>query len=444
MGVVARCLTGLALIALAGCGGEAEGEAVLEGRWIGDKVSFVVEGGAAKEVRFIGIECRVPHPDNEVLSVCLVRAPGLPQGQLGVGGGGISGELDGVTVTGSFTGQDASGTWHFEAECPDGSICVADGEWSAVYFYEEPEPEPDADSDVPGLPDAGPDTPIGPGPIDDVPVVVPPNASQLQAEAADLLTQLRATVGVGPAVQEELINKAAQAHADYYALHYDKYQSSNLSAHNENPDWSEGFTGEGPGQRLAHQGVDGAMGASEVMAFSGSPQGAIDGWMATLYHRIPLIHPNSTRWGFGIGTQGVKVEVGNLLFGDATKPGPARWPLPGSEDVSPSWHGYESPQPPLPAGQSYPSGPVITVTFTRGQGPKLTSAVLTGPSGEVEAQVQHPGNDSWLSDTWALYAYSPLEPQTTYTVTFTGTVGGAPVEESWSFTTDEGGNNWWD
>ena len=76
------------------------------------------------------------------------------------------------------------------------------------------------------------------------------------------------------------------------------------------------------------------------------------------------------------------------------------------------------------------------ITFKRGLSKELDEAQLLGPDGEVvPAQVQSPKNDSWLTDTWSIYAYSPLQAQTTYTVVFKGTLSGQPYEDSWSFTT---------
>ena len=173
------------------------------------------------------------------------------------------------------------------------------------------------------------------------------------------------------------------------------------------------------------------------MAFTGTVDGALTGWIETLYHRIPFVHPNSTRYGWGMAAGGdARCEVVDYLYGQADKPGPGRWPLPDASDVPASWHGYESPQPPLPAGESYPSGPVVTITFKSGSQPQLTSASLVDSVGEpVAVQVQSPANDPWLTDTWSLYAYDPLASGQTYTVTFDGVVSGQPLTEVWQFTT---------
>ena len=39
--------------------------------------------------------------------------------------------------------------------------------------------------------------------------------------------------------------------------------------------------------------------ASAVAYGLGDPLDAVDGWMATLYHRVPLLDPNLKRVGFG-------------------------------------------------------------------------------------------------------------------------------------------------
>ncbi len=159
------------------------------------------------------------------------------------------------------------------------------------------------------------------------------------------------------------------------------------------------------------------------------------GWMDTLYHRVPLVHPNTVAWGFGISDT-VACEVLDSVFGSSEDTGPALWPVPDAAGVSTSWSGNEGPQPPLPATESYPSGPVVTATFAQGTALSLTQATLSSlMGGDVPSQVRGPHNDSYLGETWALYAYDPLEPATTYTVTFEGTVAGQPATLSWSFTT---------
>ena len=429
---------------------------VRDGLYLGDYVSFRVAAGEVHELRFTGIECRVPHPENQLVSLCLLRAPGLPSGSLPLQGASLSGELEGVVLDGELGEELATGTWTFTASCFDGTPCTAAGEWAASFTEEtggKPSPTDDGTDDgttgptsgvSPVLdPQAGTDrgtTGSGdPMPIPDpsAPPQIPDDASVDQSDAADYLAGIRELVGLAMPVQTSGINAAAQAHADYYASHVADYQAAGLNPHSENADWPDGYTGTSIGERLSFQGVSGGSGWGEVMAFSGSVQGGIDGWMETLYHRVPLVHPNTEHWGFGMAVGlPANCEVIDYTSGAAVLPGPSLWPIDDAYGVPTSWGGWESPQPPLPEGVTYPSGPIITLVFENGTNPQLSTAVLLGPGGhDVPAQVQSPANDSHLTTTWSIYSHDPLASQTEYTVEFEGVVSGQPYSRSWSFTT---------
>ncbi|MEZ4268377.1 MAG: CAP domain-containing protein [Myxococcota bacterium] len=432
--------------------GAGEGGPASSGRFVGDQVSFRLADGEASDFRFAGMECRVAHPLNSAVALCLVRAPGLPAGAVPVSGGVLAGQVEGVELSGTVGSDQASGTWRFEAACPDGTACVVDGVWTATRVADPVQPDATGDGgghDVPVDVDAAPDSAVdgGPlggegdaiGPTPDVIVpepTVPTSASAAQQEAATLLAEVRALIGLPMPEQIEGINAAAQAHAEYYVTHAAAYQSAGLSSHSENPDWAEGFTGESAGDRLKFQGVS-AGNWAEVMAFSGTPKGAIDGWMDTLYHREPLVSPNLARWGFGLASAGTaRAEVIDSINASTDAKGPAMWPVPNAVGVATRWNGFESPKPPLPPGESYPSGPVVTITFERLVSLKLSAASLNGPDGAaVAVQVQSPENDTYLDSTWALYAYSPLAAGTRYAVSFRGQVDGQEQTFDWSFTT---------
>ena len=424
------------------CGDAGRQGAAIAGRYVGTSVSFRVASGAVSDIVLAGIRCRIPHPDDEALSLCLERAPGYPSEEIALHGDRFAGWAGEVYLEGRFEGPSASGTWRFQTSCPDSSPCGSEGEWAAAWVAAPPaDVGPRHDAPVTDLSplDAGSDIDVGPldVPGGDTHVLVPDGATAHQQQAAELLAEVRQRVVLAPVEQDGDIAAAAQAHADYYALHHAQYGSSGLSAHAEDPAWPEGFTGVDLGDRLQHQGVGiGGAGAAEVMAFSGSASGAMAGWMETLYHRVPLVHPNAARWGFGLAAGGVACEVADIVYGAAEAPGPAAWPPPGATDVRRAWQGWESPQPPLPDDEAYPSGPIITLTFATGTNPELSSATLRSGSGAVvPAQVQSPANDPWLSTTWAIYAYDPLDASTAYEVTFQGTVAGAPFERTWSLTT---------
>ncbi len=423
----------LALGLVTACGADSP---IPNGFYLGDNVTFQVNDiVAVSDLRIQGIECRVPFEPNPILSICKHAAPGYIWGSFSVDGGEFTASTDELVVKGRFEDDQASGTWTFSRTCFEGSLCQASGSWTAAYKYAVAPPEPDVEPS----PDAVDDTLIAPGPdiqsrIEGIPAP-PTSATPDQVKANTYLNTIRQQVGVASALQLEPLNMAAQSHADYYGHHAAKYDWAGLSPHQENVDWDEGFTGVSIGERCAHQGYSGGW-LWEVMGFRSEPHAAIDGWIDTLYHRIPLIHPNTEAYGYGMSTQGEACDVIDGSYGAAPLPGPARWPLPNTSGVATAWMGWESPQPPLPDDQAYPSGPIVSITFPRSTPMKLTRAVLLDPSGnDVPAQVQTPENDSWLSTTWAIYAYEPLMGQSTYTVRFEGDVKGSPYTDSWSFTT---------
>ncbi|MGB0589084.1 MAG: CAP domain-containing protein [Myxococcota bacterium] len=450
--------------ALSGCGDDAacydidgtvqcvSGDGPAEGLYLGTDVSFRVADGLAYEFRFSHIECRVPHPDNDAVALCLSRPDGQPDGQLVFQDGALSGLVGDVFVEGTVVGTEATGTWMMDAACFDGSTCQADGVWTATW------------KDEPGgsipMPPIGNDSPVGDqaeqstgnassDAVTDQSTAEPgapaPDATESQLSAWEAFEAVRIEAGLPMPRQDDALNAASQAHADYFALHADKYQSTGLNPHEENPDWEEGYSGTGIGERLAFHGATGGSGWGEVMAFTGTAAGAVHGWMDTLYHRIPFVHPNTASWGFGIASGATKCEVIDYSMGAPAALGATTWevtgqlgvpwPAPGATSVDESWNGAESPQPPLPSNESYPSGPIITLSFASGTALSLDSATLTGPDGSVPVQVQTPDNDAWLSTTWSIYAFSPLDALSTYTVDVVGSVDGQPYEASWSFTT---------
>jgi len=432
--VIGRTAWVLVLVASIGYGCDADApEPPVPGLYEGERVAFLLSDGRMTNFQFTGISCVLPYPENPVLNICAAEAEAAPDEELSLQGNDFSGLVGGVALDGRIDGAKVSGSFHFiYTACPQGYVCDTEGSWSAECVNA---------LDMTGA-DAGVsmDDGVSPeqGPVDDgyPQQVVPDNVATHQQGAADLLWEIRRQIGVPMARQVSSLNDASQSHAEYYERHAAKYADSGISAHYQNPQWTEGFTGETLSDRLAYFGASVGAGASEVMAFVSTETAAIYSWLETLYHRIPLIHPNTVEWGFGMTADNVFCEVLDSVYGPADGDEPARWPLPDAQDVSASWWGNESPQPPLPAGVDYPSGPVVTLTFPSAAQLTLTSSELRDASNQpVPAQVQSPANDSRLSSTWALYAYEPLEPSTRYTVTYDGIVNGEAVTETWSFTT---------
>jgi len=257
--------------------------------------------------------------------------------------------------------------------------------------------------------------------------------------------QYRAVLGLPLMVNHDAIIAAATAHCAYYVQNAAPYDGG-LSPHEEEAGLP-GFTGVSFADRLATANFDG-LPMFEVMAFINDAVRSVDEWMATLYHRIPFIVPQTLQMGYGAAQDGARA-CDTIDFGEnpATLPDWQERILPfppdGFTGVPTSWDGAENPTPPLPAGAAYPSGPILTVTFTASSGYPgiaITDSVITDPDGNALDHVANsPETDAHLCcGVITLYPLEPLEPFTTYEVSVDYSRNGVPGTFTWSFTTGSG------
>jgi uncharacterized protein YkwD len=102
------------------------------------------------------------------------------------------------------------------------------------------------------------------------------------------LNSIRARTGLGKVELDAKLSERCQLHARFIARNSKHPSTQGLGMHNEDPTL-EGFTAEG--QQAGHASVIG----SDSM-----PRDCVDGWIGTLYHRIPLLNPNLHKIGFGM------------------------------------------------------------------------------------------------------------------------------------------------
>ena len=266
------------------------------------------------------------------------------------------------------------------------------------------------------------------------PLPVPQAVSPESLRALDYLNQHRAAAGLESMVYSPTLEAAAEGHAQYLA-------ANQVSGHQQEPG-ALLFTGTSLRDRAQAAGYTG--GLAEVVAHVGQAEEAVDRWIETLYHRIPLLYPGYTEMGYAHAGQDFRANV--LVAG----PGGGSdavilWPHADQTGVPVGWSGREAPDP----LRLYPgaAGPVgYTITASWGRRPahlSLTRALLTDSQGNpVPAMHFSPQNDQYLRDTVALIPSRPLEPSSTYTVTLEGQVdtGGGLTRyaHTWSFTTADG------
>ena len=262
-----------------------------------------------------------------------------------------------------------------------------------------------------------------------------PTPSAEEQRALDWLNRYRTRAGLPPATLEDALNGAARAHAAYLAANPAQRAAN---PHGEKPG-TPGFTGATGEDRVRYFGMAGQV--AEVIDFTTRAEQAVDDWLATLYHRVPLVHPGLQALGYGLAVGGgsaINVMETTLL---PDLPGVSPWPYPGQSGVPTEWDGAEEPAPlRLYPGVSGPLGYTVSLTFGGNvRSLSLGQAYLRGPDGPVELMLFSPANDDRLRDTVAVIPTRPLRPGATYQATFAGQVdlgdGPTPYQQSWSFTT---------
>jgi uncharacterized protein YkwD len=103
----------------------------------------------------------------------------------------------------------------------------------------------------------------------------------------DRVNEVRKQVGLPPVTLDDRLTKGCLAHARYIMRNADNAKVQGLRIHEEDASLP-GATPEG-----------GRAGKASVIAVLPDPLDSVDGWMATLYHRIPLLDPALKRIGYG-------------------------------------------------------------------------------------------------------------------------------------------------
>jgi uncharacterized protein YkwD len=249
----------------------------------------------------------------------------------------------------------------------------------------------------------------------------------------------RGKAGLNPVALDEKLSRGCLAHARYLVINEGKPELDGLKAHDEFPNLP-GYSIEG---REAGKASDIAIGDNE-------PLDGVDAWMATLYHRVPLLEPNLKTIGFGCarGRRQGWVTVMNVTKGrtDKARPGIVFYPAPDQPDVALSFpNGGEEPNP-IPNDKTGRAGFPITVFFPHNQPLKNAAARLTDAKGaEVPCWFSSPDKPAnadfpaQQGNTVCLIPKAPLAANTVYRVHFQGHRAGQPWDKTWQFTTGSGG-----
>jgi hypothetical protein len=250
-------------------------------------------------------------------------------------------------------------------------------------------------------------------------------------KVAERINAHRKAAGLDPVVLDPVLSKGCAAHAEYLVRNVDHPSTQGLGLHTEDVKLP-GYTKEGE-----------RAGKASVIFLGLEGSAAAEGWIGSLFHRIPLLQSRLKKIGYGVARGGpAKVTV--VL--DATnglgvgKDAPAVfYPAEGQKDV-PVAFSPEIPDP-IPESEDKKAGYPLTVIFGEGGLVKDVKASLKDASGTEVAfwlsTPEKPAAADYQRNTVAMIPKEPLRPMTAYTVTVAARVSGKAWLKTWSFTTAE-------
>lgn len=254
-------------------------------------------------------------------------------------------------------------------------------------------------------------------------------------ESLALINTWRSWLGVAPLTIDPALQKAAEAHVEYYRLNFGDPSLAGMGLHYETAG-RPGFTGASFQDRVEAAGYDGW--ANENAGISGSMVWSTKWFIGTVGHRLTLLDPRYSDIGLAAISDGkIKFEIidlGTKKWNEQATPEWAAWPPHGAVGVGTSFEG-EAPNP-FP-GASFPVGYPITLKYFGAGDLALTKASMS--TGGVAVPSFSSIGDGWLTrKTIQLAANDPLKQGTVYDVHIEGTANGQPFVRNWSFTTTTG------
>lgn len=256
-------------------------------------------------------------------------------------------------------------------------------------------------------------------------------AGSVQLDFFTRLNDARTKFGVGLLAQNSAIDTAANNHVLYMGV-------NNITGHYETDSTKPNYTGYQPLDRMNAAGYGGVYGG-EAIAYSSTTDG-FDRLMATLYHREGLLSQGIVDVGIGVGTGIYSATVIDLGYKTTAYQFPAAgflglYPYDMQTNVGKIFID-ENPSPFPGGGSGY--GYPVSVMSKFGTTIIAGSFTLLENSVVVPTQVFNSANDPNKRLASHELVYVPtqsLKANTTYSVTFTGTVDGTAVSRNWSFTT---------
>jgi len=263
-------------------------------------------------------------------------------------------------------------------------------------------------------------------------VMLTAGAPHAKAESADeqalrLVNHYRQRAHLTPVTLDQKLSAGCMEHANYMAQNLDTEAMAGLNAHNQRPNL--------PGASAAGAACAKAADLFPKVSNLGV---AIDGWMAGLYHRRPMLDPQLERIGVGYARLPDGMLTAALRFENATRKRggwPVAYPADKQADI-PLDYGAEVPNPiPNHGSGGYP----ITLQFPPFDKVTGVSAALNDAQGNPVAfflsDPEHPATSFGQYGMICLIPKQSLQAQQGYSVRIDATWKGKPGSWKWSFST---------
>jgi uncharacterized protein YkwD len=241
--------------------------------------------------------------------------------------------------------------------------------------------------------------------------------------------------GLTPLNANAAMQQASVAHAHFMSINpAGCYPGAHQEVMSSGGTTCVGFTGMQPWDRLTAAGYQWST-VGEVIDSAADGTTAVDEWIWTVYHREPFLDAQYLDVGFGLENRNAVMDFAARSAGSTTKQ--IVFPLPGQTGVKPDFNGsQEGPTPKPPATKGWPSGTVISVTFS------AAYTIVSHQLYDAACQpVVHTAHGAFDGDTNAgnrffyMFADAPLARGTTYTAQVSATIGGSAWSQTWAFVT---------
>lgn len=251
-------------------------------------------------------------------------------------------------------------------------------------------------------------------------------APRPETEALARVNAYRAAAGLPAVKLDPAMSKGCMEHAQYMLQNRGTEAMAGLNAHTQRPE----LPGASPAGAACGKAADLFPGVSGLGV-------AIDGWMAGIYHRRPIMDPGLKVIGVGYAALPDGSLMAALMFGKAGKSDgwPVRYPAADQTDV-PLEYGNEIPNP-IPGGGK--GGYPITLqvpAFDEVTG--VRARLVDGAGTKIPFHLSDPEHPATSFGQYGVISVIPrrvLAPGTKYTVTIDATWQGKPRSWTWSFTT---------